>query len=113
MIPVKGAPSWRIGDGSLMQGRVASSMIMHRAELPALWISRGDEDWQLMKAWDDAGIPHTTTGYASVTYRPSGGADNRDFVVVPRDHGHEVGTADTFRLKLAALLEKQYADPTS
>ena len=85
MIPVPGGTPWRIGDGALMQGRIgAGSMIMHRASLPAPWITRGDEDWLLVKTWDDAGIKHATTGYASVTYRPSAGVENRDFVVVPR-----------------------------
>lgn len=85
IIPVPGGIPWRIGDGALMQGRIAAgSMIMHRTSLPAPWVTRGDEDWLLVKTWDEAGIKHAATGYASVTYRPSTGTEDRDFVVVPR-----------------------------
>jgi glycosyltransferase involved in cell wall biosynthesis len=81
-IPVPGGIPWRIGDGPLMQGRIgAGSMILHRASLPAPWVTRGDEDWLLVKTWDEAGIEHVCTGYASVTYRPSTGVEDRDFVV--------------------------------
>jgi len=85
VIPVPGGIPWRIGDGPLAQGRIgAGSMILHRASLEAPWVTRGDEDWLLVKTWDEAGIEHVSTGYASVTYRPSQGAENKDFVVVPR-----------------------------
>lgn len=77
-------PLWRIGDGSLMQGRVLTSMLMHRASLPAPWVTRGDEDWLLVKTWDEAGIEHVCTGYSSVTYQPSVGSEGKCWVVIPR-----------------------------
>lgn len=65
----------RIGDGPPAQGRVQTSMLMHRRELldVATWpdYPHPAEDWELVLAWLKAQVKYVSLDTATVHYRPS------------------------------------------
>ncbi len=64
----------RIGDGRPAHGRVLSSMIMHRRRVLdiASWeAAHPAEDWLLVQAWLEVGVPYVSADAVTVHHCPS------------------------------------------
>lgn len=80
--PVSDGPKVLLGLTPLSRGVVQTSMLMHRASVPATWATHPAEDWKLVESWLRDRVAYTSTGVETVVHNPSVPYDPNKFTYI-------------------------------